>query len=84
MSILAALVAGFVIGTKSGGEEWDEVRQSLVALYASEEFADVVTATRAQVAKALRVMAQMVDVEPEEIEDSDVVARVRHLIAHDR
>jgi hypothetical protein len=83
MSILAALVAGFVIGTKSGGEEWDQVRQSLVSLYGSEEFADVVTATRAQVAKALRVMAQMVDAEPEEVDDTDVVARVRHLIAHD-
>jgi hypothetical protein len=83
MSILAALVAGFVIGTKAGGEEWDQVRQSLVALYGSEEFADVVTATRAQVAKALRVMAQMVDAEPEEVNDTDVVARVRHLIAHD-
>jgi hypothetical protein len=83
MSILAALVAGFVIGTKSGGEEWDQVRQSLVALYGSDEFADVVTATRAQVAKALRVMAQMVDTEPEEVRDTDVVARVRHLIAHD-
>lgn len=84
MSILAALVAGFVIGTKAGGEEWDQVRQSLVALYGSDEFADVVTATRAQVAKALRVMAQMVDVEAEEVRDTDVVARVRHLIAHDR
>ena len=83
MSILAALVAGFVIGTKAGGEEWDEVRQSLVALYGSDEFADVVTATRAQVAKALRVMAQMVDAEPDEVQDTDVVARVRHLIAHD-
>ncbi len=83
MSILAALVAGFVIGTKAGGEEWDQVRQSLVALYGSEEFADVVTATRAQLAKALRVMAQMVDVEPEEVHENDVVARVRHLIARD-
>jgi hypothetical protein len=83
MSILAALVAGFVIGTKSGGEEWDQVRQSLVAIYGSDEFADVVTATRAQVAKALRVMAQMVDTEPEEVQGTDVVARVRHLIAHD-
>jgi len=26
----------------------------------------------------------MVDTEPEEIRDTDVVARVRHLIAHDR
>jgi hypothetical protein len=84
MGILAALVAGFVIGTKSGGEEWDEVRQSLMALYGSEEFADVVTATRAQVAKALRVAAQMVDTEVVEVEGTDVVARVRHLIAHDR
>jgi hypothetical protein len=83
MSILAALVAGFVIGTKAGGEEWDQVRQSLVALYGSEEFADVVTATRAQVAKTLRVVAQMVDAEPEEVHDTDVVARVRHLIARD-
>ncbi len=84
MSILAALVAGFLIGTKAGGDEWDQVRQSFVALYGSDEFADVITATRAQVAKTLRVMAQMVDVEPEEVPDTDVVARVRHLIAHDR
>jgi len=84
MSMHAARVASFVIGTKSGGEEWDQVRPSLVAPYGSEEFADVVTATRTQVATALRVMAQMVDTEPEEIRDTDVVARVRHLIAHDR
>jgi hypothetical protein len=44
----------------------------------------VVTATRAQVAKALRVAAQMVDAEVVEVEGTDVVARVRHLIAHDR
>jgi hypothetical protein len=83
MSIFAALVAGFVIGTKSGGEEWEQVRESLIALYGSDEFADVITATRAQVAKALRLVAQMIDAEPEVLDDTDVVSQVRHLIAHD-
>ena len=46
MSVLVALVAGFVLGTRSKGEEWEEVRRSLVALYGSDEFADVVSATR--------------------------------------
>ena len=82
--MLVALVAGFVLGTRSRGEEWDQVRRSLVALYGSDEFADVVSATRAQVAKSLRVLAQMVDAEPESTPpEGDVVARVRHLIAHD-
>ncbi len=83
MSILAALVAGFVLGAKSGDEEWEQVRRSLVALYGSDEFADVVSATRAQVAKALRVLAQMIDAEPSAVPEGDVVTRVRHLIAHD-
>lgn len=83
MSILAALVAGFVLGVKSGDEEWEQVRRSLVALYGSDEFADVVSATRVQVAKALRVLAQMIDAEPSAVPEGDVVTRVRHLIAHD-
>ncbi len=84
MTVLAALVAGFVIGTRSKGEEWDEVRRSLVALYGSDEFADVVTATRAQAAKALRLLAQSVDPETKSsVPEGDVVARVRQLIARD-
>jgi hypothetical protein len=84
VSVLVALVAGFVLGTRSKGEEWEEVRRSLVALYGSDEFADVVSATRTQMAKSLRMLAQMIDAEPESVApDGDVVARVRHLIAHD-
>lgn len=84
MTVLAALVAGFVLGTRSKGEEWDEVRRSLVALYGSEEFADVVLACRIQMAKSLRILAQMIDAEPLSVgSEDDVVNRVRNLIAND-
>jgi hypothetical protein len=84
LTALLALVAGFILGVKTDEEDFGEVRRALVALYGSDEFADVASAMRSQVAKTLRMAANMIDTEPVlDTSGDDVVNRVRHLIAHD-
>lgn len=84
MTILAAALVGFLIGSRSGDEDFDQIRRSLVALYGTDEFADLIAATRSQAAKILRELAQIVDPEPSAmVADGDVVARVRHLVGRD-
>jgi hypothetical protein len=84
MSILVALAVGYLVGAKTGGKDLDELTRSLKALCETDEFADVVTAARAQAATTLRELAAVVDGQ-HGLPDTggDLVARVRHLVGHD-
>lgn len=83
MGMLCALVIGYFFGAKTGGAELDQLMSSLRALTESEEFADVVTATRSHVAHSLRGVATILDGAPAalagEPTGGDLVDRVRHL-----
>jgi hypothetical protein len=83
MKALLALMAGYVVGAKTGGEDLDRLGRSLKALCDTDEFADVVSAARAHLGGALRQAAAVVDGEREPPAGSDIVARVRHLVSQD-
>ncbi len=84
MNVLIALAVGYVVGAKSGSRELEQLGRSLRALCETDEFADVVVAARAQVARLLREAAGVLDGAPPEPEPSgDLVTRVRRLVGHD-
>jgi hypothetical protein len=76
-----ALVIGYVIGAKTGGKELDNLSRSLMTLFGTDEFADVVTSARSQVGSTLRELAAMVDGQPDDEEAGDLIARVRNLVS---
>jgi len=84
MNIVVALAVGYVIGAKTGGKDLDQLGRSLKALCDTDEFADVITAARAQVGMTLRELATIVD-GGQKLPDvgGDLVARVRHLVGQD-
>ncbi|MHB8505095.1 MAG: hypothetical protein ACYDEN_05155, partial [Acidimicrobiales bacterium] len=61
MNALLALAVGYALGARSGGRELAELRRSVLALCATEEWGDVVAAGRAQVGAGLRELARFVD-----------------------
>jgi hypothetical protein len=84
MKILAALVAGYVFGARTGGKDLDQLTRSLKALVETDEFGDVIAAGRSHVGAALRDLAAIVDGERRPPEASgDLVAKVRQLVGHD-
>jgi hypothetical protein len=86
MIAFIALVVGYVIGAKAGSKDLDDVVGSLRRLSQSEEFADVVTAVRSHVGHTLRELGSVVEGASgpaAEEQESDLVARVRHLVARD-
>jgi hypothetical protein len=83
MSILVALAVGYLVGAKTGGKDLDELTRSLKALCETDEFADVVTAARAQAATTLRELAAVDGQHGLPDTGGDLVARVRHLVGHD-
>jgi hypothetical protein len=81
MSLLAALAIGYVAGAKTGGKNFEELTRSLRALKQTDEFAEVISAARAEVAAMLRRTASLVDREPARpTATGDLVARVRYLV----
>ncbi len=84
MNVFLALAAGYVIGAKTGGKDLDNLARSLKALCATDEFADVVAAARAQAGGTLRGLAAIIE-SGQQLPDAgvDLVARVRHLVSHD-
>ena len=90
MKLLAALAVGYVVGARTGAKELDQLGRSLKALCDTDEFADVVTAARAQLGTTLRDLAALVDggagaapsTAPAAASDpaSDLVARVSRLV----
>ncbi len=84
MNILVALAVGYIVGAKTGGKDLDQLGRSLKALCDTDEFADVVSAARAQMGSTLRELASIVD--GGQIPDGssgDLVERVRHLVGRD-
>jgi hypothetical protein len=80
MNVLVALAVGYLVGAKTGGKELNRLGQSVKALCETDEFADVVSAARAQVAGTLRELASMTDGRQPVTETGDLVARVRRLV----
>jgi hypothetical protein len=84
MSVFLALIIGYLFGAKTRGRDLDQLGKSLKNLYETDEFADVVSATRVQVANTLRDMAAIIGGELQRPEGgSDLVARVTHLVGRD-
>jgi hypothetical protein len=80
VGLFAAMAIGYVAGAKTGPKNLDELSRSLKALTKTDEFADVISAARAQVAAMLRATASLVEGEPGPPEaTADLVARVRYL-----
>jgi transposase len=83
MKVLAALAAGYLIGTRTGGKDIDQLGRSIKSLCDTEEFAEVVSAARAQAGSTLREIASIIDGERGLQESTgDLVTRVRHLVGH--
>jgi hypothetical protein len=80
MNVFVALAVGYVVGAKTGGKEFGKLSRSVKALCETEEFADVVSVARSQVATTLRELASIVDGEHSRPGTGDVLARVRHLV----
>jgi hypothetical protein len=78
---LSALIIGYVIGAKTGGKDLDQLSRSLMALFGTDEFADVVTSARSQVGSTLRELASMVDGERDDAAAGDLITRVRNLVS---
>ena len=83
MNLLVAMAAGYLLGAKTGGEDLDQLGRSLKALCQTDEFSDVVSATRAQVATTLRELASIVEGEQHLPDSADLVAQVRRLVGDD-
>jgi uncharacterized protein YuzB (UPF0349 family) len=81
MNVVVALAIGYMIGTKTRTQEFDDVRRSLKALYGTDEFADLVAAGRAHLGATLHDLAALVDGQTLVRETGeDLVAQVRHLV----
>jgi hypothetical protein len=79
--ILLALVVGYLVGAKTGGKDLDQLSGSLKALCETDEFSDVVSAARAQVASTLREVASVVDGDRRTAPaGTDLVDRVKSLV----
>lgn len=86
MTVFLGVVLGYLIGTRTGGRDIEQLGRSLKALCQTEEFADVVAAARAGLAGTLQELASVVDGDgqgaPGEVTGPDLVARVRQLVDH--
>ena len=84
MKTLFALAAGYVIGAKAGGKDLDRLSRSLKSLYKTDEFADVVSAARAQIGSTLHELAAIVQGD-QSLPDvgGDLVSTVRNLVGRD-
>jgi hypothetical protein len=84
VNILIALAVGYLVGAKTGGKDLDQLTRSLKALCETDEFADVMTAARAQVAATLRELASIVDGgQAATVPTGDLVARVRQMVGRE-
>jgi hypothetical protein len=84
MKMLLPLAVGYLIGAKTGGKDLEQLSRSLKALCETDEFGDVVTAARAQVASTLRELASIADGgQPASVPTGDLVARVRNLVGRE-
>lgn len=61
MGMLLVFAAGYVMGSRAGGETLDEVVDAMHAIRESDEFHDFVKALRTHAAHSLRGLATMVE-----------------------
>ena len=85
MGIFVALAVGYVIGARVGSRDLDQVTESLKALAASDEFADVVGAVRSHLGHTLRELAGVLDGggDATVAEPVDLVDRVKLIVGRD-
>jgi hypothetical protein len=84
MGIFFGLVVGYLLGARTGGKDLEQLSESVKALADTDEFADVVTAARAQLGHTLRELASIVDGHDGGSSDDpslDLVDRVRHIVS---
>lgn len=79
MELIAAFVAGYLLGARSAPGRLDELARAWRALCDTEEFAALATAVRRHVAHTLRELAAVCDVPRPGAADDDLVGRVRAL-----
>lgn len=84
MNTALAVAVGYLFGAKLAKQDLDRLGRAVQALVATEEFSDVVTAARAQVASSLRDLATLVDSTAVSDKGGDLVAQVRRLVGEDR
>ncbi len=61
MGFLLVFAAGYVMGSRAGGESLDAVIDAVHAIRESEEFHDLVSALRTHTADSLRGLATMLE-----------------------
>jgi hypothetical protein len=84
MELLLVFAAGYVMGSRAGGESLDEVIEAVHAIRESDEFHDFVKAVRRHAAFSLRNLATVLERgrEPTATPDgpTDLLDRVRLLV----
>ncbi|HEX3087562.1 MAG TPA: hypothetical protein VHQ23_02840 [Ilumatobacteraceae bacterium] len=84
MGLVLFFAAGYVMGSRAGGESLDEVIDAVHAIRESDEFNDFVKALRSHAADSLRGLATMLekDREPsvERGSSNDLLDRVRLIV----
>lgn len=83
MKVFVAMAVGYLLGAKTGGEDLDKLVRSVKVLCQTDEFSDVVSASRAQMAVMLRELASIVAGEQPLPDSTDLVAQVRRLVGDD-
>ncbi len=84
--MLVVFAAGYVMGSKSGGESLDDLVDAVHAIRESEEFHDFVKALRTHAAHSLRGLATIVESgreptgEPGAPASADLLERVRLIV----
>jgi hypothetical protein len=83
MGLLVAFAAGCFLGARAVREDLGDVKRSLQAVRASDEFHDLVAAMRSHAGQTLRHLADSLEgtgLDTDEMTPEDLVARVRHLM----
>ena len=89
MGILLAFAAGYVVGSRAGAEDFDDVVQALQAIRQSDEFNDLLRSLRSHAAHTLRELAALLDRAgteeggPSSVTTRDLVDRVRSLVGRE-
>ena len=84
MGLLLVFAAGYVMGSRAGGESLDELVDAVHAIRESDEFHDFVKALRTHTAHSLHGLATMVESGRERVDGqstpSDLLERVRLIV----
>jgi hypothetical protein len=85
MGTFLAVAVAYIVGAKTGDQNFDEIVRSLNAIRESEEFRDLVAVVRSHAGDTLRAIAGMVDQhQVDEAASSDLVERVMRLVGRDQ